>query len=190
MARIKLAVITTADLTKLEGLIQHLSDIQDPRLRPKSSSIDYIAAQLGVSSRVVREWVRNARPMSRRTAITNLFFGAYEKISDLLVEQLESTLWTTATTAGGRDAMKANLFLLERVHPERYGEVPDETDDADVLAISDVEQEVFDAMTADDLEKLERWQQKIVEIQENAQRLIKDKRAKVLAAEIAEDQVH
>jgi hypothetical protein len=190
MARIKLAVFTEADVTRMEGCIQTLAEA-DPKFRPKAGPIDYIAAQLGVSRIVVKEWVRNARPISRRTELTNLFWGIYERVAELLVEQLESSVWTTATTTGGRDALKAAMFLLPIAHPEKYGDVSEEHDESDVLNIADVEQEVFDAMTADDLEKLDRWQEKVVEIQENAARLIKEKRAKVLAAETAsEDRVH
>lgn len=188
MAR-KPNVLTNSDIDKMEGWIQQLVDT-DAKFRPKAQAIDYIAQKFGTSARIVREWVKGARPLSRQTAITGRFFCAYERIAELLVEQLESTLWTTATTTGGRDSVKAALYLLPRVHPERYGDVPEEVDDSDVLNIADVEQEVFDAMSVDDLEKLERWQEQIMEVQEKAQMLIKTKRAKVLAAATAEDPVH
>jgi hypothetical protein len=188
-ARIKLLVLTPDDIRRLEGSIQSLTDM-DPKFRPKARPVDYIAGKLSISPKIVQEWVRKARPLSRRTAITNLFWGAYERISDLLVEQIEAAVYTAATTTGGRDQMKAALFLLPRVHAERYGEVPDEETDDDVLSISDVEQEVFDAMNSDELEVLERQRQKVIEAQATTEALLKKVRAQVLAKEIAEDRVH
>lgn len=189
MARVKFISLTDADITRLEGCIQTLTG-EDARFRPKSSAIDYIAAQLGVSSKVVREWVRRARPMARRTETTNAFFCAYEKIAALLVEQLEVSVWQTATTPGGRDATKAALWLMPRVNPECYGDEDDEDDSSDLLSVSDVPQEVFDAMTPEQLATLDKAQQMVIEAMAMQEAVVKEAQAKVLAAEIAEQNVH
>jgi hypothetical protein len=188
MARVKFIVLTAADVARLEGCIQTLADT-DSRYRPKATAVDFIAAQLGVTPRVVREWIRRARPMARRTDITEAFWCVYEKIASLLVESIEAAIYATAATVGGRDQMKAALWLAPRVHPERYGDAVEE-DSADVLAISDVEQEAFDVMTPEQLLELERAQQQVIDAQARAEAVIKEARAKVLANEINASRVH
>lgn len=187
--RVKLAVLTSADVTKLNGCIQSLTDTE-AKYRPKATAVQYIAAQLGVSERTAKEWVRRARPMSRRTTMTHEFFELYETIANLLVESLEGAVWQTAMTAGGRDAMKAAMYLLPRVNEERYGDNVEEPDSDDVLNIADEPQETFDAMTPAQLMELESQQQRVVDAREKTATLILQARQKAMADKILTEQVH
>lgn len=158
--------VVGVDLDRLEGLLQQLRET-DAHARPKATTTKLIAEHCGFPEQTVREWVRKIRPLSKRSTTEKHFFDLYDQIAGLLSERCVANIYDLAVPGpSARDAFKANKWLLERLHPDVYDPaVADESamtePDDGVLDLSSVPQEIFDAMTPAELERVERLEQQV-----------------------------
>ena len=184
MARV--LTVKEGDIMRMEGLIAKLSDYEAGD-RPKAEAANYVAAQLGVSVRVVKDWIRLARPMTNRSDTAARFFLAYERIADLLSENLNARVWSM-TVPGERDAFKAVTWLLPRVNPERYDSSIQhaEVEEDDVFSTSGVPQEVFDALTDEQRSEIAELRATMHACMERYETIIKEAQSSVLAQELAQ----
>lgn len=185
MARAKALTVRQEDVRRLEGVAQSLADME-PMQRPRAEAVDHIAQQLGVRRRTVQEWIRLIRPMSRRNDTAEAFFSVYEKIANLLSENLETNLWSMVKP-GERDAFRAATWLLPRVNPERFDPATQsvaEADDDDVFDTAGVSQDVFDSMTDDEREMLASYRQTVLDAVDAYELLVRSVQARLMAEEL------
>jgi hypothetical protein len=174
------------DIMRLEGLAQKLSDYE-PEDRPKAEAAQYIAQHLGISRAIVRDWVRLARPATRRNDTAAAFFSVYERIADLLSENLHARVHAMSVP-GQRDAFKAAMWLLARIWPDEYdpkfagAEAPDD----DVFSTAGISQEVFDALTDEEREAIAGLRATMHECMERYEVLMQQAQARVIAQDLAQ----
>lgn len=185
-AKSKALTIREADVLRLEGIAQKLVEMK-PADRPKTEAYAYIGQQLGIARSTVRDWVRQIRPMTRRKDTAAAFFDVYERIAELLSENLETRVWDM-TAPGGRDAFRAAAWLLPRVNPERFDPTVQnvETADDDVFSTAGVPQEVFDSMSDERRERIAGYRQKMLELMEAYELELQEAAAELMAQDLAE----
>jgi hypothetical protein len=177
--------IKDEDIRRLEGLAQSLGDME-ARQRPKAEAADYVAQHLGVQRRLVQEWVRLARPASRRNETAERFLCVFDAIARRLSEPLFDSVWSLAT-AGDRDAFRAATWLLPKVDPSRFDPaVADAQDDVedDVFATSGVPQEVFDELTDVERAQIDALRKTVLEASSAYERLLKEAQTRLLQREL------
>jgi len=165
MAARKHITVRHEDILRLEGALQSLREEEDPTKRPKVLTHDFVASKLGIRSSTVRNWVRLARPIARRSENAAAFLNVYDAIGAALGERLVGALFDTATQASGRDQFRAATWLLSRVDPAAFDEAAaEQTEEDDGLDIASQPQEVYDKLTAAELTRLEE----LVAVRESA----------------------
>ena len=176
--------VRDADILRLEGLAQQLSDYE-PEFRPKTETVAYIAQHLGVSRNVVKEWVRLVRPMTRRPDTAARFFDVYERIANLLSENIYARVHAMSVP-GQRDAFKAAQWLLKRIYPDEYDPaVADaEVSDDDVFSTAGISQEVFDALTDEQRDEIAELRATMFAAMERYEVIMKAAQQRVLAQQI------
>lgn len=169
---------------RLEGLAQKLADYQ-PEDRPKAETVQLIAEHLGISRRIVQDWVRLARPATRRNDTAAAFFSVYERIANLQSENLYARVHAMSVP-GQRDAFKAAMWLLKRIYPDEYDEsiAQAETPEDDVFSTAGISQEVFDALTDEQREEIAALRATMFAAMERYETIMKAAQQSVLAQEL------
>lgn len=172
------------DIRRLEGLAQKLVDLQ-PEDRPKTETARYIAHHLGIRTQVVQEWVRLARPATRRNDTAAAFFSVYERIANLLSENIYARVHAMSVP-GQRDAFKAAMWLLKRIYPDEYDEgvAQAEAPEDDVFSTAGIAQEVFDALTDEERDEIAELRATMFAAMERYEVLMKEAQSRVLAQEL------
>lgn len=185
----KYVTVTPEDLKRLEGQLQKLRDM-DAHEIPKELPHDFVAGTLGVKSSTVRQWVRLARPISRRSENAAAFIDVYDQIARALASPVIGAVFTTALNPGGRDSFRAQQWLLPRIDAVTYGDVDESQDEDDGLDIARQPQEVYDQVTAEEWERIEELVTIREQAQKEAEEIFLKAKQRLVSLQIAKHQTH
>jgi hypothetical protein len=154
---------TDETLTKAEGLLSKLRDTP-PERRPEVLTASYLAKHYGCSVQRMRARIADAEAKQSKEDEADLWLEVIYQIGNELGETLCAKTFAIARDTSNRNALTAQKFLLPKIDPATFGDDAEARTATEPRAlISDIPQEVFDELTAEEAQELESQEQVVLQ---------------------------